>query len=47
MYRDNRNSILDHRAFPYRPYSGKHWIYLLNSTDDGMELQYSKNKDRK
>ena len=38
--------ILDHRAFPYRPYSGKPWIYLLNSTDDGMELQYSKNKDR-
>ena len=38
--------ISDHRAVPYRPYSGKPWIYLLNSTDDGMELQYSKHKDR-
>ena len=38
--------ISDHRAVPYRPYSGKPWIYLLNSTDDGMELQYSKNKDK-
>ncbi|MDB2540184.1 Z1 domain-containing protein [Candidatus Poseidoniales archaeon] len=38
--------ILNHRTSPYQKYIGNPWIYLLNSTDDGMELQYSKNKDR-
>jgi len=38
--------IFDHRTSPYRKYLGSPWIYLLNSTDDGMELQYSSKKDR-
>jgi hypothetical protein len=38
--------ILNHRMTPYREYTGKPWIYLLNSTDDGMELNYSELKDK-
>lgn len=37
--------IKDHRTSPYALYPGKPWIYLLNSTDEGMELKYSKRDD--
>jgi hypothetical protein len=41
-----RVPIKDHRMLPYALYSGKPWIYLLNSTDEGMELKYSRRDDR-
>jgi len=31
---------------PYQYFNGKPWIYLLNSSDEGMELNYSKDADR-
>ena len=37
--------IKDHRTLPYALYLGKPWIYLLNSTDEGMELKYSRRDD--
>lgn len=32
--------INDHREHPYHPYQGSPFVYLLNSSDDGMELFY-------
>ena len=38
--------IKNHRMSPYSFYPGKPWIYLLNSTDEGMDLKYSYRDDR-
>lgn len=38
--------INDHRhQKPYPPYPSKPFVYLLNSSDDGMELFYDRNRD--
>lgn len=38
--------IKNHRMSPYSFYPGKPWIYLLNSTDEGMDLNYRELADR-